>query len=105
MPLPLLIRKDKLPEFKVSQDDAHLVAVSHSRCHLVEEPGSRLLVQLLATFHKHVHVTIVLLQEDISLPIPQDDIFDVRDVPVCWENTVSPDLLLVVDHVKHLWNK
>ncbi|KAJ8394577.1 hypothetical protein AAFF_G00043800 [Aldrovandia affinis] len=94
--------EDKLPEFEVSQDDAGLVAVGDGGRHLMEEAGRQLLPQFLAALHQHVHVAVVLLQEDVGLLVPQDDVFDVGDVPVCWKDTVSPDLLLVLHHVEHL---
>lgn len=49
-----------------------------------------------------MHVSVVLLLEHIGLAFAEDYVFDMGDVPVSRQHAVSPDLLLVLAHVKDL---
>lgn len=99
---PFFIRKDKLAQLEVAQHDTRLVAVRHGQDHLPEQSAGLLLVQSPAALHKGVHVPKVLVQEDVGLALPQDDVPDASHVPVRWQNAVGSDLLLVHPHIEHL---
>lgn len=99
---PLLVCKHELAKLQVPQHDAVLVAVSHCRGYLIKKLRGLLFRQTLAALHESVHVAVVLLLEHIGLAFPEDNVFDLGDIPVSWQHAVSPDLLLVLAHVKHL---
>lgn len=76
--------------------------MSHCGGYLIKKLRGLLFRQTLAALHESVHVAVVLLLEHIGLAFPEDNVFDLADIPVSWQHAVSSDLLLVLAHIKHL---
>lgn len=80
--LPFFTRKDKFPEFKVSEYNGGLVAMSHSRDNLFEKAGSLLFWKTLAPPHVRMHISKVLIKKDVGLGFPKNYFHNPRDISV-----------------------
>lgn len=87
--LPFLILKDKLPQLEVSENQAIIMAVCHGRHYLIEESGSLLLSQLLASADEGVHVPMAPLEEDVRPGVPQENFHYLVDVLVGTQHKVG----------------
>lgn len=86
---PVLILEDKLPQFQVAEDQSVVVAMCHSRGYLIEESGSFVLPQLLASADKRVHVAIASLEEHISSGLPEQYLQDLVNMLVLAQGKVG----------------
>ena len=100
--LPVLVLEDKLSQFEVAQDYSVVVAMCHSRGYLIEESGSLVLSQLLASADKGVHVAIAPFKEHVGSRLPEQNLHDLVDVLMLAQGEVGRQRLLVPANVKNL---
>lgn len=86
---PVLILKDKLPQFEVTEDQSVVVAMRHGRGYLIEESGSFILPQLLAGADERVHVPIASLKEHICSSLTEQDFQDLVNMLVLAQGKVG----------------
>lgn len=103
--LPLLRGEDEFPKLQVPQYNGRLVAVGNSRNNLLEEPSGLLFPKPFPASHVGVHVSKVLLKEDVGLALPEDHFHDASNVAMGWQLDVRPDFVLVVFNGKLLWGE
>lgn len=86
---PVFVFEDKLPKFQVTEDQSVIVAMCHSRCYLIEEPGGFVLPQLLAGADKRVHVAIASLEEHVRPSLAEQNLQDLVNVLVLAQGKIG----------------
>lgn len=103
--LPLLGGEDELPELQVPQHDGRLVAVGDGGNNLLEEPSGLLFPKPFSAPHIGVHVSKVLLEEDVGLALTKEHLHNASDVAMGRQLDVRPDFVLVVFNGEFLWGE
>lgn len=78
------------------------MAVGNGGNNLLEEPSGLLFPKPFPASYIGVHVSKVLLKEDVGLALPEDHFHDARNVSMGRQLGVRPDFVLVVFNGKHL---
>lgn len=86
---PVFILKHKLPQFEVPEDKSVVVAMRHSGGYLIEESGSFVFPQLLASADKRMHVSIASLEEHICSSLPEQNFQDLVNMLVLAQGKVG----------------